>query len=136
MVCSVMAVVIVWVMTRIYWRIIWMIRVIRRIIWVVAAPAPVWVPGVTPVIWVVAPVRSPCRIPERIPERVPIAETDSEAERYGYVTLGRHFFNHINGIDCAFVIVFWGVFLVNCGSLYVIVTLFGLHCAGIEIAVI
>ena len=84
MMCAVMAVVVISVMSRIYWWIIW---VIRWIVWVIATPAPIWVPSIAPVIRAVSPIWSIGRIPEWIPEWVPVAESDSEAERYGHVRL-------------------------------------------------
>ena len=137
MMCSVMTVVIICVMARIHRRIIRVIRIIWWIIWVV-----IWI-----VIRAVSPIVIRCIAPSRIPERVPewipciigvrpesYSESDTKVD--GDASLRWDFFDHINGVDDLFNNVVGGVFPVNSGCLGIIITLFRLHGAGVEIAII
>lgn len=142
-VCPVMAVVVAVMRTWIYWRIIWMIWVVRRMVWVIAAPAPVRVPCIAPVIRAIAPIRPVCRIPERIPERVPsiicvrpVAEAESYSEIDCDVRLRRGLLYYIDGVDCALDSVNRSIALINCSYFGIVFTPFGVNCAGVEIAVI
>ena len=128
--------VVIAMMSRIYWRIVWMIWVIRRIIWVISTPSPIWIPCVAPIIWVIAPIRSVCRIPEWIPEWVPVAKTEAYSEVDGYTGLGRSCFDNIYSVDYVLDDIDSGIILVNCCCFGVVFTPFGVNCAGVEIAVI
>ena len=133
-----MAMVVIAWMIRIYRRIIRVVRGVRMI-WVIAAPAPVRIPCIAPVIWVIAVIRSPIWIPKRIPTIIigvrPIAESEARSNLNRDICVWG-FFYHINSIDNAVNAIGLGRFLVNLACLFGAFTLFRLHSVRVEIAVI